>query len=584
MRRKRSRRPLLRPVFSLGLLAVMCVSVSAQVVDKKKDSVRFNKPLPLEKAGDPAAPRPRAPDARPACNVEAIPLTDADKLNLQRASQSLNVLALYRDDAAPGGFDLPHTKEKAWIRQVAGGNPRSPATSGDFVVVGSGGGNQVYGIDIVSGERKWTNACKDSGISSIEIDGDSAYYTTYSCTLERVRVLTGKTVYSQWISSTVDNQPVVADGQVYCSFQGGNGTQLIAQNAENGVVRWSVSVGSGGGIQGPVVADGCVMLATTDGSLGCYNLSTGATQWKNSLGLTAAPVRVPGGILCVTPADQSVVEEKAPEPQAEPGHGKAESDKDSIVPVKPAVVAQPGTLLTHGKVRLGLLSAKESPKVNVSGGPRVVRGGMDFQGARPGFDGETVYFAAGGHISAMVLGANAPRWDVAIAEGANAEFTSPVVCGGLVITATKDGYVLALSRHTGSLVWCYRFVGQSFIAKPAVGKDRLLITSASGALISIPTGLSSNAVVGAPSPESVIAREFAKNRNQEVPSPVDPNAGGNVEAKPGEPAPRPSESGPREEPTRAEVSKGEFERAEKRKQEREEAAGRPYEPKKFRRE
>ncbi len=587
MRRKRRSRPLWRPVFSLGLIAAMCVSVSAQVVDKKENSVRFNKPLPLEKAGDPAAPKPRAPDAKPVGNVEALPLTDADKLSLQRAGQTLNLQTSYQLDGAPKGFELPHTKEAAWMRQVAYGNPRSPATSGEWVVVGSGGGNQVYGIDIVTGERKWTNACKDSGISSIEIDGDSAYYTTYSCTLERVRVLTGKTVYSAWISSTVDNQPVVADGQVYCSFQGGGGTQLIAQNAESGAVKWSINAGSTGGIQGPVVADGCVMLATNDGSLGCYNLSTGATQWKNSLGLTAAPVAVPGGILCVTPAEQTLVEEKPaePEPSTDSGHGKPESDKDSVVPVKPAVVAQPGTLLTHGKMRLGLLSAKESPKVNVTGPRAAFRGGLDYQGPRPGFDGEMVFFAAGGHISAMVLGGSAPQWDVAIAGGENMEFTSPVVCGGLVITATKDGYVLALSRRTGSLVWCYRFMGQSFIAKPAVGKDRLLITSGSGALISIPTGLSSSAAMGEEAPESIIAREFSKNRKPDAPGQIDPNAGGNVEGKLPESVTPPADREP-EPPTAVEreTPKGEFERTEKRKAEREAAKGREYEPKKFRRE
>ncbi|CAG0932906.1 hypothetical protein PLCT1_02202 [Planctomycetaceae bacterium] len=585
MRRKRRSRPLLRPVFSLGLIAVMCVSVSAQVVDKKKDSVRFIRPLPLEQAADTAAPKPRAPDAKPAGNVEAVPLTDADKLSLARAAQTFNLQTSYREDAAPKGFGLPHTTENAWMRHVASGNPRSPATSGDWVVVGSGGGNEVYGIDIVSGERKWTNACKDSGISSIEISGDSAYYTTYSCTLERVRVLTGKTVFSSWISSTVDNQPTVADGQVFCSFQGSGGTRLTSQSADNGSVKWSVNTGNAGGIQGPVLADGCVMLATVDGSLGCYNLSTGAVQWKNSLGLTTAPVAVPGGVLCVTPAEQTLVEEKPAEPAPEEGQGKPESDKDSVVPVKPAVVAQTGTLVTHGKVRLGLLSAKESPKANATSRLTAIRGGLDYQGSRPGYDGEMVFFAAGGHISALMLGSNAPQWDVAIAGGENMEFTSPVVCGGMVITATKDGYVLALSRRTGSPIWCYRFTGHSFIAKPAVGKDRLLITSASGALISIPTGLSSGAAIGAESPESIIAREFSKNRKPDAPGTIDPNAGGNVEGKLPESVTPPTDAEP-EPPTAVEreTTKGEFERAEKRKAEREAAKGKEYEPKKFRRE
>jgi outer membrane protein assembly factor BamB len=573
-------------MFSLGLIAVMCVSVSAQVADKKKDSVRFNKPLSLEKAGEAAPTKQRAPDARPVGNVEALPLTDADKLSLERVSQFMNVQTDFQQDAAPRGFSLKHTTQSAWIRRITYGNPRSPATSGDLVVVGSGGGNLVYGINIETGERKWTNACKDSGISNIEIDGDSAYYTTYSCTLERVRVLTGKTVNSTWISSTVDNQPVVSNGRAYCSYQGQGGVRLSAHDVDSGAEKWSVVTGGAGGIQGPVVADGCVMLATVDGSLGTYDVGTGSLKWKASLGLTTAPVAVPGGVLCVTPAEQTLVEEKREEPKAEEQPAKPESEKDSIVPVKPSTKGVlPGTLITQGKVSLGLLSATEAPKTSVVSGVQGPRGGLDYQGARPGFDGEMAFFAAGGHISALALGSNARQWDVAILGGEGMEFTTPVVCGGLVISATNTGYVFALSRRTGTLIWSYRFNGQSFMAKPAIGKDRLLITSASGALISIPIGLSSAATVSKESPEAEIAREFQKNRTDEAPKPIDPNAGGSVDGKlpeavrpPADPEPAPPT------PVEREVVKGEFERAEKRKAEREAAKGKEYEPKKFRRE
>ena len=597
MRRKRSR-PLFRPVFAFSLLAVMCVSVSAQVVEKKKDSVRFIKPVPLEKAGEAkAAPKPALPAAKSVVSGPATPLTDADKLNLGALAHKFTLSSGRKRDGVATSFALPHTTEQAWVSDVAWGNPRSPAASGDVVVVGSGGGNEIYGIEIASGKRLWTARSKDAGISSIEIDGDSAYYTTYSCTFERVRVLTGEMVFAKWISPTVDNQPAVKDGKAFCSFQGAGGTRLTAHDVDSGGEKWSVSTGSMGGIQGPVIGDGYVLLATLDGALGCYDMGSGKLNWKQSLGLTAAPVAVPGGVLCVTPSELAGAAEEikpAPSPEAKgpQAPAKPESDKDTVVPVKPAKTAdeakaepQSGTLITHGSRRLGLLATKEIPKQGaITSGPPA-GGGLDFQGSRPGFDGEMVFFAVNGYISALALKSNAPQWEVALAGNTARSFTQPVVQNGMVIIGTSDGYVMALSRRTGQALWCYQFEGQSFASKPAVGKDRVLITSTSGSLIAIPTGLSSKQVVGAASPEADVAREFHKNRTPGTPEAPRPDASGPADAarppERGEARPEPEVDERRVE---TEPSKGEFERAEKRKQERKAAEGKEYEPKKYRRE
>lgn len=593
MRRKRCK-PMFRPVFAFSLLAVMCVSVSAQVVEKKKDSVRFIKPAPLERAEEAAPPsKPRPPVVAPVRNCEALPLTDADKLQLWRVAHKVDLRNSTAGANSFANFDLPHTKVSAWVRKVAHNNPRSPAASGDIVVVGSGGGNQVYGLDISTGRQLWMATSKDAGISSIEIDGDSAYYTTYSCTFERVRLISGEIAFVKWISPTVDNQPAVRGGKAFCSYQGANGTRLTAHSIETGAEKWSINAGANGGIQGPVIGDGCVLLATTDGALGCYDLDSGKLNWKQSLGLTVAPVAVPGGILCVTPVAapktaEPPADSKEPKPAEKSQPAKPESDRDSVVPVKPAETSEPGSdskseekvLAAHGTQKLGLFSTGAPPAQNpgMTGPPG--NGGLDYQGARPGYDGEMAFFAHNGRISALGLAPGSKHWEVAVAGSQARHFTTPVVSAQMMIVATSDGYVLAFSRATGQTIWAYQFEGQSFASKPAVGKDRVMFTSTSGALISIPTGVSAKSDSGKPVSDAEISRDFEKNRKPNQPPPSDPNAGRSEEAA------RPPEATiePEAPPTVAGPSKGEQERAEKRKQERKEAKGEKYEPKPFRRE
>lgn len=595
MRRKRSR-PLFRPVFAFSLLAVMCVSVSAQVAEKKKDSVRFIKPVPLERPGDSVAapaPKPKAADAKSFKSPEATPLTDADKLQLWRAAHKVPNAGGYMGDGTVNELTLPHTEEKAWIAQVAYGNPRSPAASGDVVVVGSGGGNAIFGYEIVTGKRLWTAHSRDSGISSIVIDGDSAYYTTWSCTFERVRVLTGQMVFAKWISPTVDNQPAVVDGKAFCSFVGAGGTRLSLHNVESGAEKWSAITGMNPGLQGPVIADKFVYLASNDGTLGCFDAGNGKEVWKQPLGLCAPPVVVPGGLLCVTPVEVAPEPEvakpapKAEAPKEQPAPGKTPGDRDSVVPEKeksepkqPQAAPLPdNTLIAHGARRLALFTGKQAPKAAAPLAGPPTGGGLDYQGPAPGFDGEVAYFAVNGVISALALKANAPQWSVELAGSGTRAFTTPVVSGSLVIVGTSDGYVFALSRRNGNLVWSYYFEGHSFAAKPAVGKDRVLITSTRGALISLPTGAAVKEAGKEPRPEAEIARDFKEKR---VPGAPEPKPGDDGTPPARRPDARPELEDP---PTYTdERSKGEFERAEKRKQERKAAEGKDYEPKKFRRE
>ncbi len=579
---QRRRVPLVRPAFTLAVLLVMGVSASAQVVEKpKRDSVRFIKPLPLAGSGEIAQPESSLK------KNATLTLTDADKLRLDLLSHPIAFDQIASTNGDPTLFRVAHTPANAWVRRVATGNPRSPATSNGLVVVGSGSGNSVYGYDVEQGRFKWQAVSKDAGISSIVIDGDSAYYTTWSCTLERVLTDSGKAIYSKYLASTVNTAPEISKEQVFVSYQSGNGNRLSAHDINSGNVTWCANTGDASGITSAVAFEDSVLLSTSDGSLSCFSSSAGKIQWQRRLGMTTAPVITPRGILLVTPARASTPDaEAAPQPEAP---AKPESDRDTVVPAKPAA-PEPGLgriLSALGDKQLSLVSNAQDPGIdtNERGSSR---DGLDYQGARPGVDGDVVYFAAGGCISAVQVRTGAKLWSQTIFEGDKLSFTTPVVSGDLLITATSSGHVLALRKSNGAAVWCYRYVGQAFDAKPALAAGRVLLTTTSGLIVSLPTGLKP-AVPGiaaadnTPQSADEIAREFQKNRGRELPpavpvGPAEPASGdanadtSRGDAQPDEPAPQPT-------PT-----KGEWDRREERKAAREENAGRKYEPKPYKRE
>ena len=127
-------------------------------------------------------------------------------------SQSAQKVRLNQEVSAAKGataarFPTVHGAGDGWALRVAGNNPRSPAAQDGVVVVGTGSGNTVFGVEVETGLVRWSAVSKDSGISSVIVAGDSAYFTTWSCTLERVRVSDGHHEFSKWLASTVECAP-----------------------------------------------------------------------------------------------------------------------------------------------------------------------------------------------------------------------------------------------------------------------------------------------------------------------------------------------------------------------------------------
>lgn len=441
-----------------------------------------------EESATPATPAPAKPVAR----------------SLNRSLLSI-ALPAPRTDLRPGSngvaFEVAHTGDKAWYAKVADGNPRSPAASKGVAVVGSGGDNEVWGYDLEGGKRRWVARSDDSGISSIVISGDSAYFTTYSCTLERVLVATGAHKFRKWISPTVDCAPDVAGEFAYASYRGGANHMISAHSIGGGGEAWKVEA-PGSVVSTPVVRGKHLYVTTTDGRLASFDAASGRQAWSRQVGALSAPVLSDYGLLVVTAAVDEApaapaaavgpapgAQPKAPQASAEKDDRRTESAPKPKAPEQAAPLRAIGrTLAVEGSHRLALMPAQSQP---VGGDNVVLTGpagsGLDYVGVRPGIDGELAVIAMGSRVIALDLTTDTIKWELQV-ETRHGQFCQPAFGENLVVLADSYGFVTAVERNTGNLVWSYRMEGQSFTGTPSFDSNRVVLTTNRGLLVCLPTG------------------------------------------------------------------------------------------------
>lgn len=536
-------------------------------------------------------------DDPPASETEEQPQATDHVLDLSRLSIPVKLPGLKDGDGDT--FGVGHSMDDAWAAKVAASNPRSPAVEDGMVVVGSGGGSKVYGYDAESGKRNWTASSKDAGISSIVISAGFAYYTTYSCTLERVQVSNGKNSYSKYLAPTVDCAATVDNDIVATAYRSGGAWNVAVHGAERGGKRWAQSVGTQGVLTAPVIHDEQVFVACADGKVSKLDSHTGRNHWTADLGAVSAPVTTSWGLLVTTTWDGKS-EPSAKQAKPRTAEERKRRERETVTDAE----AQTGTLAAAKDRRIALIADLEEQPEGKSGGelagPRVT---LDFQGLRPGVSSRHVVFAYAGQVICVDPQLGEVLWNVKITDD-KSDFVRPVCHEGLVIAATTSGTVCALEESTGALIWSYEFTHERFLAEPAVEKDRLFITTASGKLVSMPIGIYSIDTGRHDAGDEIdqdaaaaywkLQKAFRKVRDivrgVEKPEPRAPqpgpdarNGNGPDDSAPDNGAGDREAVRPREDEAE-ELTKGQWERREDRKAERAKAEGKRYERKPYKRE
>ena len=536
-------------------------------------------------------------DDPPEANSARVSDDAPREIDLKKASIAVDLPTASRGDGT--SFMIGHSTEEAWVARVASGNPRSPAAEDGMVVVGSGGGSLVFGYETATGKQRWTASSKDAGISNIVISLGYAYYTTHSCTLERVRVVDGKGGYSKYLAPTVNCAPDVKDEVVATAYRSGSSYKVSLHDAEKGARKWLADVGSTNVLTAPVMTDGGVFVACADGGVACLDGKKGIKRWKAEFGAVSAPVATKWGLLVTTTWDGQSSGGARPADKPMTAEEQKKADRETVTSTSSAVAR---TVVAAKDRRVAIMDdpgeKPEGKNAQKLAGPS---GGLDFQGLRPGVSNTRIYFAYAGNLVAVDPMLGRMVWSVKLADSAT-EYTRPVIQHGLVFVAGSDGIVSAFEERAGALVWSYRFKGAKFMSEPCVDGDNLLLTTAAGQLICMPIGIGEIAfgnpdadgddVEGVASIYWKVQQAFRNVRNivrevESVPEPAPlpgPDADNNTPQNSGPTGEgRPGEALPPREDEEEELTKGQWERREERKSERAKSEGKNYEKKPFKR-
>ncbi|MBK8207392.1 MAG: PQQ-binding-like beta-propeller repeat protein [Planctomycetes bacterium] len=479
--------------------------------------------------------------------------------SLDRAASSIAVdlpTVPSRGGASGRLFKLNHSALQAWTARAATGNPRNPAAFDGRAMAGSGGSNVVYAYHITTGKRSWSVTSPDSGISNLVLAGDSVYFTTHSCTIERIQVSTGKHVFTKWINSTVECAPDVNGDVAFAAYRSGTGAVVSSHDIANGNEGWKRNVPSQV-IMAPVACGDTVSVAGVDGSVLSMD-GKGKTLWSRKLGAVSAPIATSRGLLVLSaavPADTGAPAKEAAPAEAEPEHDGKHPDRITSSSRK-APDKGPGRGVTViENRRLAVLNptlAPESGEDRELSGP--AKSSLDYQGTRPGVSGQLVVLAYSDVIRAVDLDTGNTRWEWKL-ETKHGEFCEPAFGDGMVFVADNYGFVTALDANNGEVVWSYRFNNESFKAKPAFDTHRVVLTTAGGRILCLPTGLDDRIRSAESAQRDVVKEEFTKGLAKaggtqpvrETPAPTKQEAKG---VPPRESEPTPASGG--EEATRRE--------------------------------
>jgi hypothetical protein len=194
--------------------------------------------------------------------IRCSPTVAAGKVLLAGCDGKLHVI-----DALTGAEEVAVT--------IDGPTGTTPAAAGSRVFFGSEGG-VFWAIDVAAGKVAWKLVPEGNGQayrSSAAIAGDLALVGTRGRAVEAFALADGAKAWRQGMRGRVDGSPVVVhandDAGTCVAIVGDSAGKVVVLRATDGEKLWEFDAGNGFA-SSPAVADGCVIMASGDGTVWCF--------------------------------------------------------------------------------------------------------------------------------------------------------------------------------------------------------------------------------------------------------------------------------------------------------------------------
>lgn len=307
--------------------------------------------------------------------------------------------------------------------------------------------------------------------------GDAVWAATRDGTVAKVSIDTGRPVWRVQIGKPL-TAGVGTDGST--SVVAARDGALIALD-EQGRTRWTVQLG-GEVVTPPAVADGVVLLRTTDNRVIAYEAETGRRRWAYSrqnpplvLRHSGGVAMLPGAAFVGMPGGRVIalaLQNGAPRwdvPLSQP-RGTTELERIADVVGSPLVIGRELCAATY-QGRIGCLDLASGAPVWLRDFSSAVGLDVDARGViAPDADDVVQAFDRGG----------APQWQNRAF--ARRRLSAPLIVGSAVALGDVEGNVLWLSRADGTLQAVTRTDGKPIVAPPTAVGDTLVVQTSGGSL------------------------------------------------------------------------------------------------------
>ena len=336
----------------------------------------------------------------------------------------------------------------AWRLQTGGPVRSSPVVTDGVVYAGSLDGH-VYAADQTRGVVRWTYDAGAPVSSTPAVSGNLLLFSAADGSIQAVtrttgrqawRTATGPDTKLAWgyeSGDTWTSSPVVVDGVAFVGSGDGN---LYALDAASGRVKWKAATG-GRVRSSPAVSGDLVVVGSYDGVVYAFDRATGRERWRFS---------------------------------TEGIHFKSDTfgfDRKSIQS-SPAIT---GTTVLAGArdgffYALDLATGKEKWRVDHH---------VSWVNCSAAIADGTVYIGSSdaAFIQALDLATGQERWRDTV----GIVWSSPIVSGNVVYTATTRGPLFAFDRQSGRELWHVLLSAGTF-SSPTIAGDRLYLGNEDGAL------------------------------------------------------------------------------------------------------
>lgn len=168
--------------------------------------------------------------------------------------------------------DLPKSLEVLWTFEAEGSAfEAGVVVEGGKVFVGDTDGT-VYAIDLATGEKIWAQKFEDSGfVASAAVAGDRLWIGDFLGTLRCLSTADGKEIWYEKLAAEVMAGPMLHEGQLLVTTEGGTFTSF---DADTGEQKWEATIDAPLRCT-PTVVEGKALLAGCDSKLHAYDLTNG---------------------------------------------------------------------------------------------------------------------------------------------------------------------------------------------------------------------------------------------------------------------------------------------------------------------